>query len=148
VLIYKGVLFSCTSQPGLRDARWLSAHLAVSGLMLGAAALTLVATGLDSPASGPLRPVLAVLLVLAALTLLALHRDVAPRARERYSSGTRRALFWAAGIGGLAAPLALLICTSGRGTASLAAALALAGGLLLRHALVRLAEPAVRGTPA
>jgi hypothetical protein len=148
VLVYKGVLFSCTSQPGLRDARWLSAHLAVSGLVLGAAALTLVAAVVASPALAPLRPVLAVLLVLAALTLFALHRDVAPRARERYSRGVRRALFWAAGIGGLAAPLALLVGTSGRGAASLAAALALAGGLVLRHALVRLAEPAVNETPA
>ena len=40
---YKGVLFSTTSQPGWKDARWFGAYLVNSALLLGAGQLLVIA---------------------------------------------------------------------------------------------------------
>lgn len=141
VLVYKGVLFSCTSQPGLRDARWLSAHLASSGLLLGTAALAVLAGGLDSAGRAGLRAMLLALLVPAALSLWQLARELAPRARERYAAGERRALaLIVVGLGGVV-PVLLLWLVPGARSIEGAAVLLLAGGWVLRQAVIRLAEP-------
>jgi hypothetical protein len=141
VLVYKGVLLSCTSQPGLRDARWLSAHLATSGLMLGAAAMSVLAVALASPAAAHLRPVLAALAVVAALTLLALRRDVRARLGVRYVRAARGQLQAAIALVGFVLPIALLAATARPAALGIAAISVLAGGLVLRHAVIRLAEP-------
>lgn len=148
VLVYKGVLFSCTSQPGLRDARWLSAHLASSGLMLGAAVLTGVAVVVGSPAAGALRPVLAALIVVAAFTLLALRRDVRTRFEARYAPPVRVVLQMGIASVGFVLPVALLATTAHRGALGIAAAAVLVGGLALRHGVIRLAEPIVSADAA
>jgi hypothetical protein len=140
VLVYKGVLFSCTSQPGLRDARWLSAHFAGSGLMLGSAVLTLLACLLDSPVRETLRVVLLALLVLAAITLALLYSNIMTRLRRRYSLG-RQVIYWVVAVFGLVLPLMLVAIVPGNFSLEGAAVLALVGSLVLRQALVRLAEP-------
>lgn len=141
VLVYKGVLFSCTSQPGLRDARWLSAHLASSGLLLGVAALGLLTGLLDSPARTGLRVMMLVLLIPAGVSLWKLASELAPRARERYSAGQRRALaLIVVGLGGIV-PALLLGFVPGPRSIEGAAVLLLAGGWVLRQAVIRLAEP-------
>jgi hypothetical protein len=141
VLVYKGVLFSCTSQPGLRDARWLSAHLASSGLMLGAAVLTGLAVAMGSPTASALRLVLAALAAVAAFTLLALRRDVHARFEARYAPPVRFVLQMGIALVGFVLPIALLASTAHRGALGIAAAAVLAGGLALRHGVIRLAEP-------
>jgi formate-dependent nitrite reductase membrane component NrfD len=141
VLGYKGVLLSCTSQPGLRDARWLSAYLAASGLMMGAAVLILAAGVLEVPLRSALRAAFVALILVSALALLLLHGNVSARARERYSSGTRQAIVLVGAVGGLILPLLLALVQPGRASLEGAALLALFGGLVVRHALVRLAEP-------
>jgi hypothetical protein len=62
---YKGVLFSTSSQPGWKDARWLGGWMANSALTLGCAELLAVSvlTG-HARASAALRPVAVVLLLL------------------------------------------------------------------------------------
>jgi Polysulphide reductase, NrfD len=64
-LAYKGVLFSTSSQPGWKDARWLGGWMANSALTLGCAELLAVSvvTG-HARAAATLRPVAAVLLLL------------------------------------------------------------------------------------
>ena len=64
-LAYKGVLFSTSSQPGWKDARWLGGFMANSALALGCAQLLAISilTG-DERAAAALRTVTAVLLVL------------------------------------------------------------------------------------
>ena len=61
-LAYKGVLFSTSSQPGWKDARWLGGWMANSALMLGCAELLAVSvlTG-HARAAAALRTVAAVL---------------------------------------------------------------------------------------
>jgi formate-dependent nitrite reductase membrane component NrfD len=144
VLAYKGVLFSCTSQPGLRDGRWLAAHLASSGLMLGAAALTWLAVGVQPLALPALRTVLAALIVPACVTLALLLPNVWAQARVRHPPGVRAVI--AAGVvgAGLLLPLAMLVSSRGAAAAFLAAVLVLVGGLVLRHFIVRLPEPVDR----
>jgi uncharacterized protein YhhL (DUF1145 family) len=141
VLGYKGVLLSCTSQPGLRDARWLSSYLAGSGLMLGMAVLILAAGALEAPLRPALRAAFVALILVSALALLLLRGNVSARARERYSNGTRRAIVLVGVVGGLILPLLLALVQPGWASLEGAALLALLGGLVLRHALVRLAEP-------
>ncbi len=141
VLVYKGVLFSCTSQPGLRDARWLSAHLASSGLLLGAAALALLAGLLEASPRAGWQVLLLALLIPAAFSLWQLTCELAPRARERYSASERRALVLiVAGLGGIV-PVLLLGLLPGPRSIEGAAVLLLAGGWVLRQAVIRLAEP-------
>ena len=43
--MYKGVLFSTTSQPGWRDARWLGAYLTDSAITIGCAAMLAILAG-------------------------------------------------------------------------------------------------------
>lgn len=141
VLVYKGVLFSCTSQPGLRDARWLSAHLASSGLLLGVSALGLLAGLLDSPARAGLHAMMLVLLIPAGLSLWKLASELAPRACAAYSAGQRRGLAWLVlGLGGIV-PMLLLLLVPGPRSMEGAGVLLLLGGIVLRQAVIRLAEP-------
>ncbi|MGA8892392.1 MAG: hypothetical protein WB493_12535 [Anaeromyxobacteraceae bacterium] len=49
--IYKGAVFSITSQPGWRDARWTAGALSASSVLLGVAALAVQARILDLPAT-------------------------------------------------------------------------------------------------
>lgn len=147
VLTYKGVLFSCTSQPGLREARWLAGHLASSGLLLGAAVLALVAGATGSPLRAPLHGVMLALLLLALATLVPLLAEVLPRLRARYPLATRQSIYWLVLMGGIALPLVLVAVAPGRASLEGAALLVLMGGLVLRHAVVRLAEPVAKAAP-
>ena len=75
--IYKGVLFSTSSQPGWKDARWLGGYLVNSAFLLGCAELMAVAivTGHER-AVVVLRPALGWLLVLNLIALGLLIADV------------------------------------------------------------------------
>ncbi len=62
---YKGVLFSTSSQPGWKDARWLGGYLMNSAFLLGAGVTWMLASlSGDSPASARLLPAFRVLVVL------------------------------------------------------------------------------------
>jgi hypothetical protein len=62
--IYKGAVFSITSQPGWRDARWTSAAFGVSAVLLGATALLPVAAASGFPSAGALWRMIPPLLLL------------------------------------------------------------------------------------
>ncbi len=80
-LAYKGVLFSTSSQPGWKDARWLGGFMANSALTLGCAELLAVSvlTG-HARAAAVLRTVAVVLLLLniipAGLLFSELHKTL------------------------------------------------------------------------
>ena len=76
-LAYKGVLFSTSSQPGWKDARWLGGFMANSALMLGCAellAMSLLAG--DARAAAALRPVAVVVLLLNIIPAALLFADL------------------------------------------------------------------------
>jgi hypothetical protein len=138
-LAYKGVLFSTSSQPGWKDARWLGGFMANSALMLGCAELLAVSvlTG-HARAAAALRTVAVVLLLLhiipAALlcselreTLLRIYRD-----QQVY-----QALVLIL-VGGTLIPLILLLVGDGASWILGAVSLILLGSLAIRSLIIKI----------
>ncbi len=93
-ILYKGVLFSVTSQPGWKDARWLGAYIGNSAILLGCSALLVIAAFAGrSEAAAALRGVMLALLVLDVVFFWLLYRGIAPRFRERYGPN-QTVFFW------------------------------------------------------
>jgi hypothetical protein len=137
--VYKGVLFSTGSQPGWRHARWLGAYFANSAMMLGCAALLLMAmAGGHARPTALLRPALAGLLVLNAIPLGLLIADLGPDLCR--SSGRGGLVVMAVLLlgGGMALPLVLLLAGDEPGLTVPAVVLILLGSLAIRHAVVML----------
>jgi hypothetical protein len=147
--LYKGVLFSTTAQPGWKDARWLGGYLASSAVMLGAAQLLLLSGVTGQPAAAAaLRPTLELLLVLNAVTLGLVIRDVrATLARAYESTRLSELALLVVGVGVLA-PLYLLAVGRPMSVA-VAILLILLVALFVRSVIVRLPhllpEPPGRG---
>jgi hypothetical protein len=151
-MAYKGVLFSTSSQPGWRDARWLGAYHVGSAFALGAAALLALAapTG-QGAAVAILRPATVILLTGQAVPLVLLTAELrsvllAAHARGRLlGAGTL-----AFGLG-TALPVPLVVL-GGSVPLTVAALAALSGGWTVRHLFVTLPQhlthAANRHTPA
>ncbi len=139
-LLYKGVLFSTTAQPGWRDARWLSVYLCTSGLWLGAAVAMMIATVADESAViDATRWAAAVLAVLSIVPMWLLRQDLEPEITQRYSPVRRRSV----DVVSLVLPLAVAIVVVAA-PAAVATAIGLAGALIVawvvRSALVDLPQ--------
>ena len=139
--VYKGVLFSTSSQPGWKDARWLGGYLTNSALLLGCAGMLAVSllTGQER-AVVILCPALGVVLVSNVVSLGLLVAQVRP-ALDRVC--TRRQLL-SVGIlavgGGLVVPFCLVL-VGGPIALLTAVVLLFAGSLLTRFVIVRLPHP-------
>ena len=113
-LAYKGVLFSTSSQPGWKDARWLGGFMANSALTLGCAELLAVSvlTG-HARAAAALRTVAVVLLVLniipAGLLFSELHKTLSRIYRDRQVYLVLVLIL----VGGTLIPLILLLVGDG-----------------------------------
>lgn len=140
-LVYKGVLFSTSSQPVWKDARWLGAYLASAAVVLGGATLLALAvlTGREQAVT-MLRPALGLLIVLnlAPLALLASNVRAALLGRCRNRRLARVAALALAG--GTLLPLGLLPVAAGT-PALLGVVLSiLLGNLLSRFVIVQLPQ--------
>jgi hypothetical protein len=103
-LLYKGVLFSTTAQPGWRDARWFGGYVAASALGLGSACAGLVAAVLGEDAAvDVLGPLTAALAIVSVVAYLLLRRDLAPEEAGRFTAGRRTTTLAVAVAGPLAA---------------------------------------------
>ncbi|QJX00517.1 NrfD/PsrC family molybdoenzyme membrane anchor subunit [Frigoriglobus tundricola] len=145
-MAYKGVLFSTSSQPGWRDARWLGAYHVASGFALGSALLLALAAILRSPAAtGALRPAVVALMIIQFVPLALLARELKPALAQRR---TREQMMVAAalvfGVGGLF-PLILLLF-NGPVVDVAVAATALGGGWVVRHWIVMLPRFSLSGS--
>ncbi|MDG1264813.1 MAG: polysulfide reductase NrfD [Ilumatobacter sp.] len=90
-LLYKGVLFSTTAQPGWRDARWLGAYLCTSGLWSGASVSVLIAVIVGEDAvTDTTKWAAAVLAVLSIVPMWLLREDLEPEMKIRYTPRRRR----------------------------------------------------------
>ena len=135
-MAYKGVLFSTSSQPGWRDARWFGAYHAASALALGCAALlALAVVADDGRAADVLRPALAALVVVQCVPLALLAVELWPALVRRYRPADLR-LTATVAVAGTLVPLAVLLLGNGRALATAAVALVLAAGWAVRHAVV------------
>ncbi len=104
--VYKGVLFSTSSQPVWREARWLGAYLVSAAFLLGAAELLAVSIVMaQEQAMALLRTALAGLLLLHFVTLGLLWHDV--RAALPVQRSRRLAVILLAG--GVLVPLCLFL---------------------------------------
>jgi hypothetical protein len=132
---YKGVLFSTSSQPGWKDARWLGGYFTSSAVLLGGATMLLLAgmKGQDV-AVAVLRPAVALLIVLSLVPLGIMLGELHPVSGRRYS---RRQ--WRAGLVllviGAAAVLGLLFLGGLLATISAVVVIVL-GSAVLRMGIV------------
>jgi hypothetical protein len=81
--IYKGAVFSITSQVGWRDARWTAGALSASSVLLGVALLAVQARLLDAPAATLLWGVAPVLVLVDAALFAAWTRGAREAMAER-----------------------------------------------------------------
>ena len=138
-LAYKGVLFSTSSQPGWKDARWMGGFMANSALMLGCAEMLAVSvlTG-HSKAAASLRTVLMLLLPLniipAGLLFAEFHKTLLRLYRDRQVYLASVLLF----VGGTLIPLVLLLMGDGAPGILGAASLILLGSLAIRSLIIKI----------
>ena len=147
--VYKGVLFSTSSQPGWRDARWLGAYHASSAVALGCAGLLALAVGTGNErAAAVLRPALALLVVMNAVPLALLIRELRPTL-ERRETRSRLGGFAALVVGGGVLAALVLLAVPGGAVAELAAVvLVLAAGFGFRSLIVLLPHRPDRRVPS
>ena len=138
-LAYKGVLFSTSSQPGWKDARWLGGFMANSALMLGCAELLAVSvlTGY-ARAAAALRTVAVVLVLLniipAGLLFSELHKTLSRIYRDRQVYLVLAFVL----AGGTLIPLFLLLVGDGSPSILGATALILVGSLAIRFLFIKI----------
>lgn len=89
-LAYKGVLFSATSRPVWRKARWFSAYLTNGAVLLGCALLIALGLALDQGQS--LFRLFPAMLVLLALDVLLIERHLRPAMSDGSTAQQRRNL--------------------------------------------------------
>lgn len=93
-ILYKGVLFSVSSQPGWQDARWLGAYICNSAIVLGSSVLLMIAAVSNaSGAAASLRPALLALLLLDVIFFFLVYRALAPVFKTRYGPN-QKLFFW------------------------------------------------------
>ena len=141
VICYKGVVFSCSSQPGVSQARWLTPFMVADSLLMGLSVFALLAACFEPTGIVCIQLILPLIALLIARSICfgLLWQDVKSRAREINSRDRNR---WIAimvyGIGGIL-PLVFLFC----GTACLVIACLLffAAGYCERNWIIGLTRP-------
>ena len=88
VICYKGVVFSCTSQPGLKQARWLTCWVASDALTIGMGLLIVLSfvLGQVAPIEALVIPFI-VLIVFRCFTYALVWMNIHERASLMYSRG-------------------------------------------------------------
>ena len=135
-LCYKGVLFSATSRPVWRKARWFSAYLTNGGLLLGCALFT--GLGMALQITNGLHRLFPAMLVMLVIDILLLEFHLRPAMRDGSSILQRRNLGTATVLDA-AAFACLLAVILGIGNAALVALAVLgiaASTFMGRHSFV------------
>ena len=137
--IYKGVLFSTSSQPAWKDARWLGGYFVNSAFLMGCAELIALAFLTGYPrAAVVLRPALEVLLVLNLIAVGLVTADVREALARLGPVGDHRRIgALAIGVGSI---LPLVLVLNGRSPPVMIGAVIciLLGSLAIRFLIIRL----------
>jgi hypothetical protein len=137
--VYKGVLFSTSSQPAWKDARWLGGYLVNSAFLLGTGELSTISLVLDQPkAASLLRPALGLLLLIHIIPLTFLIGEFHEGFKQTHTRAQQVQVGAIAFGLGLMLPLILTIASAGRLTAILTLACLLAGSLIIRWTIVKI----------
>lgn len=138
VICYKGVAFSCTSQPGVCHARWLTPFMVSDSLLMGLSVLLIIALLFSPNQAAAIQLILpcGVLLAARCITFGLLWQDTKSRAQKVYSADRNRLIaIIVYGLGGL---LPLLFLFSWPFCMALAALLILCAGLFERNWIIGL----------
>lgn len=141
VICYKGVVFSCSSQPGLCQARWLTPFMVSDSLLMGLSVLGIIAI-ICSPVSGlNVAFILPVIFLICArcITFALLWQDVKYRARDINSKGANLRVRLCVYIGG--GLIALILLFFGPIGFAISTLLFLVAGFHERRWLIELARP-------
>lgn len=139
VICYKGVVFSCTSQPGVKNARWLTAFMVSDSLLMGCGLYMCLAICLGVPVAAMwLMVPFHALLVIRFGTFWLLWLDVAPRARRMHRSNAFIFVMVYI-VGGVIA--AASACMGGQPGILVAGALVLLTGVCERSWVIGLTRP-------
>jgi Polysulfide reductase len=138
-LAYKGVLFSTSSQPGWKDARWLGAWMANSALMLGCAELLAVSilSG-HVQAAAVLRTVAAVLVVLNLIPTGFVFLEIRETLARIFSDQQIYRALSLIFVGGTLVPVALLVAGDGAAWHLGAVLLIVLGGFAVRSLFLKI----------
>jgi Ni/Fe-hydrogenase subunit HybB-like protein len=138
-LAYKGVLFSTSSQPGWKDARWLGGFMANSALLLGCAELLAVSvlTG-HARAVAALRTVAVVLVLLNIIPAWLLFSELHQTLSRIYGDRQLYVVLALVFAGGALIPLSLLLIGDGDPSILVATALIVLGSLAVRFLLIKI----------
>jgi Ni/Fe-hydrogenase subunit HybB-like protein len=147
---YKGVLFSTSSQPGWKDARWLGGYLVNSAFMLGCAEwVVLSLLGGQARASAALRIPLAILLVLNAIPSGLLFADLRAALSRINDDANLAILVPAAYVGATLVTLLLLLASDRPASMIVAVSLILIWAVAIRWLIIKIphAIPGRAGGP-
>lgn len=134
VICYKGVAFSCTSQPGVKKARWLTSFMVSDALLMGCGLYAIMAAclGFWDACAYLLLPFI-ILEVARTVAFSLLWMETAERARKVYSGENTLLRVWVYLIGGL---LAAVLAFFGVYGMCAAGALVLLTGVFERYWLI------------
>jgi hypothetical protein len=136
---YKGVLFSTSSQPGWKDARWLGGWMANSALMLGCAELLAVSVLIGhARADAALRTIAAVLLLLSLIPTGLLFLELRETLSRIYRDQQVHLALVLIVVGGTVIPLILLLVGDGAPWVLGAMLFILAGNLAIRSLFLKI----------
>ena len=140
VICYKGVVFSCTSQPGLKKARWLTCWVASDALTMGMGLLIVLSLvfGQIAAVEALIIPFIT-LIVFRCFTYALVWMNIHERASKMYSkavlAGNAIVVYGIAGICAIAA------CFFGPLGAAAAGVLCLLAGVWERYWVIYVAHP-------
>jgi Ni/Fe-hydrogenase subunit HybB-like protein len=138
-LAYKGVLFSTSSQPGWKEARWLGGFMANSALTLGCGELLAVSVLAGyARAAAALRWVAVVLVLLNIIPAGLLFSELHKTFLRIYSDRQVYLVLLLIFIGGTLTPVVLLLVGNGAPWILVAVLLILLGGLASRVVLIKI----------
>lgn len=139
VICYKGVVFSCTSQPGVKNARWLPPFIVSDALLMGLSLYILLALFFSrGPAASFLVIPYAILVCARCVTFALLWLDMKDRARLVHTAENKAVGWILYAIGGVAA---LILAFCGGIGIFLAALIALGCGVMERYWIIGLTKP-------
>lgn len=141
VICYKGVVFSCSSQPGLCQARWLAPFFVADSLLMGMSAFAIISC-ICSPNQATtyqLVTPMIFLLVARCVTFALLWQDVKKRARVIIPEDRNHLIGFI--VYGAAGILPLFLLFFGPVFIFLAALLCLAAGFFERNWAIKLTRP-------
>jgi Ni/Fe-hydrogenase subunit HybB-like protein len=146
---YKGVLFSTSSQPGWKEARWLGGYLTNSAVTIGCAEMLAIAMTLGQhTAAAALRPAVVALIAINAVFLGLVARELRPAGLVVEGGGRLTKITGLGAVAGLALPAPVLLAGSGFVAVLVALVGIIVGNLLVRWAIVMLPhQPPRVGVP-